>query len=126
MEAGKVATKKRESFMSEDEETSYKRKERDEELLREQRNTLETDYINSEMKTFDLDDHEDFTRLFHMVEVDALNPDMSDEATLGRARECFACQKSERLQISPAVRTHNDKLVTFLNPLPSDARERRQ
>lgn len=76
MEAGKVATKKRESFMSEDEETSYKRKKRDEELLREERNTLETDKINSEMKTFDLDDHEDFTRLFHMVEVDALNPDM--------------------------------------------------
>ena len=75
-EVGKATSTKRESYMTEaelreklkEEKTKRRNAERREKYLREK--------INKEMKTFDLEDHKDFTHMFRMVEEGELNPEM--------------------------------------------------
>lgn len=76
VEGAKPAPKKRESFMSEEELREKLQEEKARRRNAERREKYLREKINEDMKTFGLEDHNDFTHMFHMVEKGSLNEDM--------------------------------------------------
>ena len=76
MERSTTAPKKRESFMSEDELREKLHHERTRRINAEKREKYLTEKINNEMKTFDEEDHKDFSYMFHNIEGGSVSEDM--------------------------------------------------
>lgn len=75
-EVRKAASRKRESYMTEAELKTKLQEEKNKRRNAERREKYLREKINKEMKTFDLEDHKDFTNMFRMVEAGKLNPEM--------------------------------------------------
>lgn len=67
-EVGKAASRKRESYMTEAELKTKLQEEKNKRRNAERKEKYLREKINKEMKTFDQEDHKDFTNMFRMVE----------------------------------------------------------